>query len=345
MNRKGSLGRYVAPLVVMVSICASTNAQSSSAFKFRGYYSATAVYTDKDNPFYQFVFFGDQDEPVEGQKLDWRSDSKFGVQLDYRPSETISGHLQLLARNGSSEDPLARVRLAYIDYKPNPDWSVKLGRTVMGLAMMEEAMFADYGNLWVRPPLSIYAIFPKSESDGIQVSRFDTWGQWYVRTQLSYGQADYYSQLFRRKMRDDIGLSMSASSHSWSWKIAFRKGELNTYSERLNAALELIQSAALQQQREDVAKDYSNALDFILAQGGFRYFDGRLTVQGEALLAQSDQLHFPLYSYNFYLHSGYQFTDKATPYFILSHNGDQNRSGGATAIDNNSKWDVGNTNN
>lgn len=99
-------------------------------------------------------------------------DSRFGVQLSTRLSETLLGTLQVVSRQQYDNTYRPQVEWACLTWNPNADWQIKGGR--IGLETLPNGDFANVGYtyLWVRPPVEEFGVYNNfTLMDGLDLTR------------------------------------------------------------------------------------------------------------------------------------------------------------------------------
>lgn len=294
--------------------------------EINGFYSATAVYTAKNDPLHRYAPYGDQDKPARQQQWDPRPDSKLGLMLTLGVTPQWHAKAQLIYREGSSREHKLKPRLAFVEYQPNFDWTIKLGRTVQGLLPGEESLYTDYAQLPIRAPQEPYAYLPNTEIDGILLARQIPLGSWRLELRSSYGQRSYYSQQFYRKLRDSFGVAAMLQNPATSLHLAARQLTLGLHQAgSLADATSLIRSVAEAQGRSDVASQYDERhIEARQLAAGFEHQAGAVTVKADLLLLYSSA-HFiarPVAGANLQL--GYRSGD-ITPYLVWGEIRDHGR--------------------
>ncbi|WP_137935873.1 hypothetical protein [Chitinivorax sp. B] len=283
-------------------------------WSINGYYSISAVRTNREGEFYRYIPYGDQDRPAKQKSPDVGPDSKFGLMVGARWTPEFSAKAQWLLRRGSSRDPVIRTRLAFVEYRPHTDWSVKLGRTVQGLLMLEEAMYTDYANLMVRVPHEPYAYVPKSELDGVMVQHDLSVQDWLFKFQASAGQSDYHSVNFRRTLRDCIGFSLAINRQNATARLALRTTRFGLHDPMLAETSAFLRDAARTEGNEALAHRF-NEKNFRLDQLalGLEWQDSRWTVRSEVFAFRGKFRPLPKRSVSGSVMAGYRF-GQWTPY-------------------------------
>lgn len=254
-----------------------------------GFYSLSALHTDQSGPFFLYAPYGDQDRPADQQHWDLLPDSKLGLMAGVRASAQLSAKAQFLYRQGSSKENDFKTRLAFVEYQPRYDWSIKLGRSVQGLLLTEESMYTDYAQLPIRAPQEPYAYLPNTEIDGIHLQHQLPMGDWRLNLQGSYGQRTYHSQQFLRELRDSVGIAATLLNPQTSLHLAARTLMLGySQSPGLASATQLIRSVASAQGHSDIAAEYDEAAIRVKQYAaGLEHQAGPLSLKADLLLLYS----------------------------------------------------------
>lgn len=126
-----------------------------------------------------------------GGSASWRADvdTRLGVQLNY----SLGSRFELVAqgiarRHGRYADGHDAVEWAYASYRPDADWTLRVGRVNLDAFLMADYRNVGFGFMTARPPVELYAMLPTS-LDGADVARswFQGDAQW--RAKLMAGAA------------------------------------------------------------------------------------------------------------------------------------------------------------
>lgn len=299
----------------LLSPPATAEGGDARQWEINGFYSLSALHTSPGGPFYLYAPYGDQDRPADQQHWDLLPDSKLGLMGSVQVAPQWSARAQFLYRQGSSKENDFKTRLAFVEYQPRYDWSIKLGRTVQGLLLTEESMYTDYAQLPIRAPQEPYAYLPNTEIDGVLLAKQQALGEWRLNLQASYGQRTYHSQQFQRKLRDSIGVAATLLNPQTSLHLAARTLTLGLHqAPNLAAATQLIRDVANDQGHSDIADEYDEtAIRLKEFAAGLEHQAGPLSLKADLLLLYSSLpiTGNPISSAN--LLAGYRF-GSLTPY-------------------------------
>lgn len=183
--------------------------------------------------------------------------------------------------------------------------------------MVEDAVYVDYGNVWLRPPQETYANVPKTELDGVNLAYTRYVGDWTLRIQGASGASSYYSQQFHRQLENAWGVDSSLMNSNWTLRLAHRAFDL-TFEEApdLLSATSYIQQVAISEGRPDIAGSYS-IQDINVASDAFglRYESERWICQAEVSNIKSNRAFVPETILSGYAMLGVR-SGRLTPYAI-----------------------------
>ncbi len=100
----------------------------------------------------------------------WLVDSRLGFQLSKELSPQWDIVTQALAREKVHNTLENSIEMAFLRYRSNGIWSVKLGRMPLNIFLLSDHKEVGYSYHWVRPPTEFYGWIPFSYLDGAQFS-------------------------------------------------------------------------------------------------------------------------------------------------------------------------------
>jgi hypothetical protein len=101
----------------------------------------------------------EQKNTVQGNHLDFSSDSLLGGQADLLINDTFSSSLQVVSRNNSSDNWKPEVISAFIKYKPSEALQFRIGRMPTTSNIGAETRYVSYAYTQVRPSPEVYGLF------------------------------------------------------------------------------------------------------------------------------------------------------------------------------------------
>jgi len=117
-------------------------------------------------------------------------DSRLGGQITADVNPEISAVLQVIVEQNADKTYRPHVEWANIRYQVTPDFSVRIGRTVLSSFMFSDTPKVGYANPWVRPPVEVYNLVPGTSSDGVDASYELHFGEVIDTLRGSFGRTD-----------------------------------------------------------------------------------------------------------------------------------------------------------
>lgn len=138
-------------------------------FSFDAFGTLGVVHSSEDKADFSSTIFKPDGA---GHSDEWSAnvDSLLGGQVTATLTSQLSAVVQVIAERNYDETYQPHVEWANIKYEFTPDFSVRVGRTVLPLALLSETRKVAYTYAWVRPPLETYRLIPLTNSDGVDVS-------------------------------------------------------------------------------------------------------------------------------------------------------------------------------
>jgi hypothetical protein len=93
-------------------------------------------------------------------------DSRIAAQVTADVTAKLSAVLQVISKQNSDASFTPRVEWANVKYQFTPDFSVRAGRTALGVFLLTDSRNIGFANPWVRPPFEVYDLVPVTSSDG-----------------------------------------------------------------------------------------------------------------------------------------------------------------------------------
>jgi hypothetical protein len=154
----------------------------------------------------------------------WLVDTRIGVQVEYAFSPLIDLVGQFVLRDQFKGDFDSSTDLAYVAFKPSPQWAIRAGRISYDAFLMADHRNVGYAYQWVRPPAEFYGWIPIFSLDGIDAAY--TFGeddvQWRFKVQAGRSENNLPIQTgFNHHAKDMLGASLSRQSGPWRLKAAY----------------------------------------------------------------------------------------------------------------------------
>jgi hypothetical protein len=166
-------------------------ATEAPQISFDGFGTLGAVHSSEDQADFTSTIFK-PDGAGHSHRLSADVDSLIGAQLTVSPTPRLSAVLQVVAEQNYDHSHTPHVEWANIKYQFTPDFSIRLGRSVVPTFMFSETRKVGYAFPWVRPPLEVYGLNPLTNIDGIDASYRLHSGKLVYTIQANAGRKDLH---------------------------------------------------------------------------------------------------------------------------------------------------------
>jgi hypothetical protein len=153
----------------------------------------------------------------------WLIDSRLGLQLAFRVNSQLELISQLVARDQVNNSPAKSIDWAFVSYRPNPNWQLRVGRLGVDAYLQSDTRNVGYASPWVRPPVDFYAQIPIYSFDGVDATYAVNHNGINVQTKLQWGKIKT-SVLINGSVYDlraDDHSSFSLSTEAGPWRTRF----------------------------------------------------------------------------------------------------------------------------
>lgn len=156
-----------------------------------------------------------------GPRDEWSPDvdSRFGLQLDARVTDTLDITLQGLTRYSADGDYTPELSLALLRYEPNPDLTFRAGRLGWDVYVLADSRDIGYSYVWVRPSVDYFGRLLLTRIDGGDAVLRRVFAGGLLTAKIYGGFADQ-----EVPVGDSPNLELSGSSIVGG-NISFRKGD------------------------------------------------------------------------------------------------------------------------
>jgi hypothetical protein len=211
-------GRFMSRFLISVSIIATAlfapviqaaDEPETPVFSFSGFGTLGAVHSSED----QADFTASLSKPDgAGHTHAWSADvdSLIGAQLIVHLNPKLSTVVQVISEQDAFGSYRPHVEWANVQYQFTPDFSIRVGRTVLPAFLLTATRKVGYTFQWVRPPLEVYRILPLSSNDGADVSYRISTGGLISTFRATVGKANAKAPAGEVKARKGWGASYTA---------------------------------------------------------------------------------------------------------------------------------------
>jgi hypothetical protein len=160
-------------LVLLVAALGAVDAWADETetpmVSFRGFGTLGVVHSSEDRADFTGAIFKARGAGFNGS---WSTDvdSLIGAQLTAAPMPKLSAVLQVISEQDYANSWRPHVEWANLKYDVTPEWSIRVGRTLLPILMVADTAKVGFAFPWARPPIELYGLDPVTSSDGIDVS-------------------------------------------------------------------------------------------------------------------------------------------------------------------------------
>lgn len=176
-----------------------------------------------------------------GHASTWRADidSRLGVQLNYAATPTLELVGQVIAKKrGAFAADTDAIEWAYASYRPDGDWTLRVGRVNVDAFLMADYRNVGFGFLTARPPVELYARQPTT-LDGADAAR--SWwvgdAQWRVKVLLGNTRIGDNNFSKPGRLNGVHGAMVSREEGPWLLRASAARGRVNFDLSGLQPAL------------------------------------------------------------------------------------------------------------
>lgn len=280
----------------------------TSIFSFSGFGTVGVAHSSEDQADFTSSLFKPNGA---GHSHAWSADvdSLIAAQVTADFTSQLSAILQVISEQNYDNTYRPHVEWANIRYQFTPDFSVRVGRTVLPAFLLSDTRKVAYTYPWVRPPLEVYHLLPITASDGLDLSYRLHLEELVNTLQVDVGKKD--TKLVNNgtaEAKGSWGLSNTTEYGSLTTRITYQKSYVTIAS--FNALFDAFrqfgpQGVALADKYDSDAKPYS-----VIAVGA-DYDPGAWFVMGEWGKADTHSSIGKLTGW--YVSGGYRFRT-FTPY-------------------------------
>ena len=183
-----------------------------------GFGNIGVVHSNSDT--YRFRTDISRDNDNFEDSLDFSAISSLGIQADISLFLDFDLVTQLIYRGQKKSTLDNALSLAFLRYKPAPDWELRIGRTQLDLYLLTEYRDIGFAYPWAKIPTEVYAILPYRNLDGADFTYFKTHNDLDYRIKIFNGQSSSNialdSENVELKIEDVMGVSFELSQFDWT---------------------------------------------------------------------------------------------------------------------------------
>ena len=188
-----SLLRAASCLLLTLGVVSITQADSGISTTISGYGTVGGTFTSDNN----YAYIHDGTEFVgAGSQFDVGLESRIGLQAVVNFGSGLSITVQELAKQRGSEKFDLGTEWAFLQYSPDPDWKLRLGRVALATFLFSDSREVGYAAPWFRAPNELYGSDAFQNLDGVQALWHHAVGPVVLGLKGGYGSSSTnYSEL------------------------------------------------------------------------------------------------------------------------------------------------------
>jgi hypothetical protein len=205
-------------------------AQSDSAFKFSGFGTLGVLHSSEKNADFTGIL-GQPNGAGFTHSVDFGSDSKLGVQLDTRFSESFSAVVQVISEHRYDNTYTPYLNLAFLKYQVTPDLTLRAGRVPYSAYLISDYLKVGFAQPWVRPPSEVYQVNPVTHLDGGDLRWQHSFGSVVLSANAFTGSDSEkiaaYGEEGKLSVKNSLGASISAHQGSATYRVFYLQTKLS----------------------------------------------------------------------------------------------------------------------
>ena len=171
-------------LGVALTLAGASAARADITTSFSGFGTAGGSFTSDNN----FEYRHDASEFTGAtNQFDIGLESRLGLQgtVDFGSGFSVTAQEVFRERGSNQFDP--GTEWLYVQYAPNSDWQIRMGRVVLPVYLTSDSRQVGYAQSWFRSPQEVYDQFPFDFLDGGQVTYQKSLGKFNIALQSTVG--------------------------------------------------------------------------------------------------------------------------------------------------------------
>ncbi len=222
-------------------------------------------------------------------------DSRGGLQAAARINPELDLTWQVMLRRNGDGDFGLDTNWAYADWRPTPEWEVKLGRYMSPLYLVSDQRLVGLAQPWVRAPLEVYGLLGNVDSlDGLWLRRRVPLGEDTLMVDFYSARHDDKRDTFSVNHRQLTGLSLSLRDAHWTWHGMAARSRTHLRFDAVEPLLAVIANPALGgDPAAATAYDLRNLDPIHFLSFGLRYESDPWLVMAELAHGRSDTKAVP----------------------------------------------------
>jgi hypothetical protein len=322
-------GRILLVCISFLQVQHANAEQKPSWLTIKGFGTLAGTGTDSNT-----VGFRRDITRTQGTREAWdiSNDSRFGVQVDTKFSETMQATVQWVAKDHAGDFIEQNLEWAFLRWTVQPDLNVRVGRLGADVFMLSDYRNVSYAYPWIRPPHEFYGNVPYYHFDGMDITKkFDVAGGFLsvkAFSGYSFNELPTSLKILFKQESLNVGGTLQFEKNDWRVKAGYAHLEMLSeipFNQYPNADLPVEQflDPANSRLLDSFWPGVNGVLPNLYIKGkevnyaslGAAYDDGVWLAQAEAAYISTNTTWFPDQA-NGYLNIGRRFSS-VTVYSLL----------------------------
>ncbi len=240
-------------LAVLGAFAGGAQAQDGPQVTISGFGTAALTRTNTDGGEFSRV------NQAAGAAKDARTgvDSNFGIQATATLSDALSLTAQGLARKSGERDQYgADLNWAFVKYKVNDSFSVRLGRIGMPIYMLSDSVNIGYASTMLRPPTEMYRQVPLDYANGGDVLYQHSFGDTTATAQFAMGSAKNTTSGPTTANGNIMAAQLQLENGPFTYRAAYSHARISFHSADITTIMDTLRHVGL-----DNVADQLNPID------------------------------------------------------------------------------------
>jgi hypothetical protein len=222
INIKHCFVLFLLSWLLLISTTIMAEEDSQSAWSLKGFGTFAATGTDTDN----IGFYRDQSQSQDVTNH-WSitSDSRLGLQLDWRATDSLQAAVQWVARDHVGNFFEQNLDWAFLRWQLPKELDIRVGRLGSDFVLMSDYRNIGYVYPWMRPPHEFYANIPFYHFDGMDVAKKFSSNDGYLTFKAfgGYMHNEISSHLSGLTLQNSVvaGGNVRYETDNWQWFLGY----------------------------------------------------------------------------------------------------------------------------
>lgn len=190
--------------------------------------------TYNDSEYYGYRRDSSHNNDVFEDEIDLRAISTLGLQLEYNLISSFDAVYQAVYRDQPDFNFDSATQLAFLRYKPNSNWTFRLGRTPFDIFLLSDYRDVSFAYPWATIPAETYGSVPYRGVDGGDVTYTQQLEPFTLSTKLFTGKNDvaFFGSALSSGSSIEfdrvLGVSVDLQSLNWVAKLKYTQVRIST---------------------------------------------------------------------------------------------------------------------